>query len=416
MSRSLLRISDKEIASTESGYLAGLLLAFTEADRHEIGPSTGDDWGLYYQTSAGIARDRLDVLGYNFDVAHNVYDRELAAIKKELQNLEHEWAHDAEALLLLEVDGEWARSASFDSWLAAARDYLRSGEDTSTQPLAPVIFADLGEERPRHILGFPGSDALACLRALLELCPTSTPVTYDLSELVERGFIQPDEQLAEAARSSIGASYLPSRTIIVLTEGTTDAAVLSRSLQLLYPHLAEYFSFLDFDTFRVQGGAGSVLNFLKAFVGARVENRILAILDNDTAAHDARRSLSSITLPSRVRVLHYPDLPDLVSYPTLGPTGLAEMNVNGLAGSIELYLGEDVLRGPDGELAPVQWRGYNETLGRYQGEVTSKAELKDRFLGKLEACEADRRYIDKYDWSGIRAVLQVLRTAYTVPV
>jgi hypothetical protein len=88
------------------------------------------------------------------------------------------------------------------------------------------------------------------------------------------------------------------------------------------------------------------------------------------------------------------------------------MDVNGLAGSIELYYGSDVLRMPDGAFAPVQWRGYVEALGEYQGQVMHKAALQKRFAAKLAACLDDPSLAHRYDWSGLDAILGRMRTAF----
>lgn len=53
--------------------------------------------------------------------------------------------------------------------------------------------------------------------------------------------------------------------------------------------------------------------------------------------------------------MRLPDLEFLKSYPTLGPNGLANMDINGVAASIELYLGNDVLRG-DGFLPIIRFQ------------------------------------------------------------
>ena len=41
--------------------------------------------------------------------------------------------------------------------------------------------------------------------------------------------------------------YLVSKTVI-LTEGSTDARVISEAMKLLYPHMVKFYSFIDFST------------------------------------------------------------------------------------------------------------------------------------------------------------------------
>jgi len=82
--------------------------------------------------------------------------------------------------------------------------------------------------------------------------------------------------------------------------------------------------------------------------------------------------------PESYRILHYPDLPLLVDYPTLGPQSDSpvRMNVNGKAGSLEMYLGRDLLT-VNGELVPVQWTGYVE--GQEVTRAQSFPGIKDVF-------------------------------------
>jgi hypothetical protein len=115
-----------------------------------------------------------------------------------------------------------------------------------------------------------------------------------------------------------------------------------------------------------------------------------------------------VKLPDHYSVVQYPDIEIARAYPTLGPTGLSNMDVNGLAGSIELYLGEDVLRGSDGVLAPVQWRSFIEGVKAYQGEVTGKAKLQQKFAEKVKRACADPANVAGQDWTALDAVIEEL--------
>jgi hypothetical protein len=169
---------------------------------------------------------------------------------------------------------------------------------------------------------------------------------------------------------------------------------------------------MDFDGAKVAGSAGVLISTVKSFIGAGIVNRVVAFLDNDTAARAATRGLRGITIPNTMRVFHYPEIEIATNYPTLGPQGTVNMNINGLAGSLELYFGEDIIRDNNGNFIPIQWRGYDEGLKQYQGEILHKDELQTRFLEKINKAKADAEVLKEADWTGIRAILEKLRTAF----
>jgi hypothetical protein len=237
-------------------------------------------------------------------------------------------------------------------------------------------------------------------------------LVYDLTDLYFGGWIDTTDNLVANAEEVISEGFDISRRIIVLTEGNSDKWILERSIKLLYPHLTDYFHFLDFEGARVGGGAGSLANIVKAFAGAGIVNRIIALFDHDTIGETAINTLKSIAIPDNIVVLQYPSLLLANNYPTIGPTGLFSMNVNGLAGSIELYLGTDVLTDSNGDLPPIQWRGYDAKLRKYQGEIMNKAAILESFDAKLSICEADLSKIKEYDWEGIIRIFTEMRRAF----
>ena len=182
---------------------------------------------------------------------------------------------------------------------------------------------------------------------------------------------------------------------------------------LIYPHLVDLYSFMDFEGPGAKGGADQLVHTLKAFTGAGIVNSVIALFDNDTGALAALRGLKKEILPTSIRILHYPPLEVAKRYPTLGPNGLVEMDVNGLAGSLEMYFGKDVLRQDDGSLTPVQWKGYDSGLRQYQGELLDKSKLQSRFFTKLEIALSDSAITETQDWSEVRLILDAIRSAFT---
>ncbi|MEW5655218.1 hypothetical protein ABGT92_07735 [Streptomyces cinereoruber] len=207
--------------------------------------------------------------------------------------------------------------------------------------------------------------------------------------------------------------------VVVLTEGSSDVAVLEPALTLLYPHLTDVVRFMNYAG-NAQGGAGALVTTVRAFCAAHIANPVIALFDNDTAATDALRPLlRDGELPSTIKVLRYPPIELAAHYPTLGPPTadapagrISAADVNGLAGSIELYLGRDILTGPDGTLRPVQWTSYMKGSRQYQGEVVDKREIQAAYRAKLAKAQSDPNAIEGQDWSGIRAILDMIVRAF----
>ena len=58
-------------------------------------------------------------------------------------------------------------------------------------------------------------------------------------------------------------------------------------MRVLVPHLRSYYSFLDFSAAAARGGATALMEVVKAFAGARLVSRLVAIFDNDAVGRDA---------------------------------------------------------------------------------------------------------------------------------
>ena len=369
-----------------------------------------------YRCTAAAARDRLDLKGFTYEVAEANFKRDLeAAIQSYEENIRDR--RFSQISHIFEEKLQVMRSLTARSWLKAlARikierltkktlDGLPSNDNQL--PLLRHMLEPLGET-----YGFPGADRRHFVRIALEAASPQEQLTYDLSDLVAGGWVGKTDDLVAIAENLMNEDFLLSQRVIVLTEGDTDRRNLERSLSLLYPHLAEYFHFFDFTGRRVGGGAGELANLVRAFAAADVRHRILALFDNDTAAKAALSSLDTDSLPSNIAVRQYPSLPLARDYPTLGPSGGARMDVNGLAGSFELYLGEDVLRDNDGVLSPVQWTGYDRKVRAYQGEILDKQNVLNRFEEKLACCETHPDRLSYYDWEGIEAIMDTMRRAF----
>jgi hypothetical protein len=366
-----------------------------------------------YSCETGNVIDRLNVMGFTLARVRREFELGRQA---ELAKFES-WAAGDEDSKWFTDDWNLVKGLTFDSYVSAFETVIKRRlrpvpfDDHKNPGLDPFVKYLLGDN-DEYLFGFFGGDIRLLLRVACELVPIESRVIQDITELVHGGYYGESDPVCEIVRKALIAGHPENSPQIVLTEGSSDAIILREALTLLYPHLAGYYSFLEFDSARMPGGAGYLVSMVKAFAGAGITNRVVAIFDNDTAAREAVRALSIISLPPNIAIRHYPDLDLLREYPTLGPGGLASLDVNGLAGGIELYLGTDVLRDDQGALIPVQWKGYSEALKQYQGEVVRKAKILSQFEAKLARCKRDGTALQSSDWTGLRKILKEIFCAF----
>jgi len=371
---------------------------------------------VYYRTSIAIIRDRLDVLGYRREPVESAFEewikREhqstLASMEKYLHGDTETDARMAQHYCKI---AEILSSLTTRTWIESLKTIHADGLKPNQFGRYEGPHADtiVGYMLSNEWYGFPGHDLFVPLRLAIEACENGQSLIYDVTDLVWSDYFDAGTDLVQYGIDAMAADYSTKAKTVVLTEGKTDAWILRESLTLLYPHLQDYFSFLDFESSGFGGGVGNLTNVVKAFAGSGIVNNVIALFDNDTAAAAAFRTLEAISLPANIAIVRLPPLALLSNYPTLGPSGALALDVNGIAASIELYLGEDVLRDSSGELTPVQWTGYDKTLNRYQGEVLDKCRLQDRFKAKL----ARPPSTDSPAWEALKNVLNTLFSAFS---
>ncbi|MFE2262577.1 hypothetical protein [Streptomyces griseosporeus] len=261
-------------------------------------------------------------------------------------------------------------------------------------------------------------DTRSLVRLLLHWAPDQNArIALDLSELtgccVELDPTKPYASQARAEQLAVATTNLP---LVVITEGSTDARLLSEGMKVTHPHLVDFIRFFDYGAgSRPRGGADALAEVFKAFVAAGIGNRFVAIADNDAAAHEKLLTLKKNRWPPTCRILHYPTLPLLQAYPTYDPaTGIsAPADVNGQAGSLELYLGKDTLTDTNGDLMPVHWKAFEPKTGLRQGTLSGpgKKAAQKRFEAKLKAARSGQA-VGIEDWSGISAIIESIIRAF----
>ena len=414
-----LYIADFPVHSTKSAVDSTVMSIFRESDKiveeravsarnalmwSEASESEEKETVVEYSATVEQVIDRLNIMGFTINASKVWFDlgvkEKLDTYNECAKDNDSEWIQPKIDLLETYTFEKYVEALSkiYDKKLVRWTSKEDLPEDTD--PITTFIYDDQDYEM---YFGYPAYDIRHFLRVFLEIVPKSSLVIQDISDLVDGGYYDIEENVCEGAIDELIGDYLVDSKVLILTEGSSDKNFLEPALKLLYPHLADYFSFMDFGVSKASGGASVLVTTIKAFIGAGIGNRVVALFDNDTAAKVALKALKDVDIPNTIKLVHYPDIEICNDYPTIGPSGLSNLNINGLAGSIEVYLGVDTLE-IDGELTPVQWKGYDSSLKQYQGEIVDKGLVQKRYQEKVKICQDDPAKILESDWSGIRAI------------
>ncbi|MFF5553997.1 HEPN/Toprim-associated domain-containing protein [Streptomyces olivaceoviridis] len=421
---SYLVIGDYQFLYTRNHYNPELAALFSEDDRRYT-PATEpsdeewvEDGGTFgYFTTAHALRQRLQVQGFTTRRAHADAAQALAQWRAK---------YDAE----YELRERQEKEGADDPFTELTRKPRELGDlltdiGSAIGPHQPIgAFDTLGEywtyetrfaEAAQDVDRLHWeTDTRSVIRLLIDQAPDDTVVGLDLSALTGCCVhLDPSQPIAGPTRRRQLASLPTDAPVIVLTEGSTDSRLLTKAMHITHPHLDGFIRFIDYSGSGAEGNVSALGRMVKAFIAAGVANRFVAIADNDTAAHTHLAELKSRQLPEGCRLLHYPELPLLTDYPVLYPTSseTTRGDVNGIAGSLEMYLGRDVLT-IDGSLAPVHLAPIPGTKS-HQGALSQhhKRRVQKAFDKKVKRA-LNGQPSDGADWSGVHAIIESIVHAF----
>ncbi|WP_328879161.1 HEPN/Toprim-associated domain-containing protein [Streptomyces sp. NBC_00299] len=423
---SYLVVGDSQFLYTRDDYNEELAALFNETDR-ELSVTDGSDvtsgdeldesaCALGYYTTANALRQRLHVQGFTSsralaDLAEGIAQwRKTYDSQSQFRELEGRGERVFQTLVrrprepaeLLAAIGEAIRPHRSEKSFATVQEYFQY-EDEFAETVSDV----------QELRWFVGERSL--VRLIIDQAPDDTRAGLDLGELtgccVSLDATQP---IAGPTRERQLAALPDSAPLIVLTEGSTDSRLLTEAMHVTHPHLVGFVRFIDYTGTKARGSAGALAIMVNAFIAAGVANRFVAIADNDAGGHEALAKLKRQKLPVGCQVLHYPDLPLLASYPTVDSASatVSLTNVNGVAGSLEMYLGEDVLT-IDGTLAPVHLGTFIPAVRCRQGALSKshKVLVLKAFEEKIKKARLGQRS-DTSHWSGVHAIIEGIVQAF----
>lgn len=310
--------------------------------------------------------DRLDLLGYTLADCQELYET--------LVDTTHD---DAAPVVSFDEFARALRNVNVTAVHMPEHEYdYDLGEFAAKAILADPEFTKTHEQfraLDRHQgTFFENLDPRLVLRLLAENAANlDLDVVWRFADVLEGGWID-EEDLR------VGASQTDQ--VLIVTEGSSDRNVLSESLSVVLPHVADFFTFVDMSENYPFTGTGNLVRFCQGLCKIGIQNRVLVVLDNDAAGHDAFDRIRELSLPPRMRVVTLPDLDECRRVHTLGPTGRSHADVNGRAVSIEWFLETDL---PGHDAPTVRWTSFVQNRDAYQGELIDKQAYVRHFLSQV---------------------------------
>jgi hypothetical protein len=353
----------------------------------QYAPGSAEDGAPITELQEGLSKpvhaivERLNLLGFTRDYARLSFEYLADAIVTRLDNAgEFDFDFFAREFRELDVsifDYEQGRSTDFgEAFASYLRERLNLGRPAEPDPDSEFFIIE---------------EAVNCLNpyTVLQLLVENPaagmlPVNWQFHDVEQGGWAPWDAFVKDLDQES---------RFLIVTEGSSDAAIIRHALKLRKPHVADFFYFVDMQDGYPFSGTGNLYNFAKGLIGIAVQNNTVFLFDNDAEGVMNFNRTLDLKLPRNMTVLKLPDLPAFEQFAAIGPHGKHPADINGKAAAIECYLHLD-------DAASVRWTSFNKGLGIYHGELIDKARYAGEFY-KLSGSEA-------YDFTKIDVVLDMI--------
>ena len=337
-----------------------------------------------YLRSLASIKNRLELLGYTLSACRKMYENDLD-ISEYVDSTKIPYevfaralkTVDVEKIRLPEDDPGWY---DFGEWVV--KNVLDDHEFIKSNPQFGSLTKDDG-------MFFENLDPYIILRLLAENENNfDKKVVWRFADVLEGGWVDKD---------SIYQGLQDQNRYLIVTEGSSDSAILKKTAGLVIPDNSDFFYFIDMSENYPFTGTGNLYRFCQGLARIKIQNRTIVVFDNDTAGREAHQKARELKLPPNMHITLLPNLDECRCFDTVGPTGNSKDDVNGQAVSIEMFL--DFRYGVIG-MPKVRWTSYNDKLNCYQGELINKEYYVRSFLKR-------KRFSD-YDLSKLQLLWQHL--------
>jgi len=248
----------------------------------------------YYYVADGS--DYVDAKGETKWKLNVVYkeglSKPLVEVKDRIELLGHTIAHCREEFMYLaglndfdsdvfEFDALREALATVD--VSSVALTASQGDEDFGEFFREQVFPKLGMKLPegdnRRVLfnaaeGMENLSSHSVLRLLAENpAAAQLPVIWAYADVENGGW---------AAREEFVRPLEPANRFLIVTEGSSDAAILKHALKILRPHTADFFDFVDMEEGYPFSGTGNLYKFIQGLISIAVQNSVIVLFDNDT--------------------------------------------------------------------------------------------------------------------------------------
>lgn len=333
-------------------------------------------------------RRRLDLLGYSLYEIEELFNEELAMFKQLCSSSTPITFHDFyNTVINVDIQNINMASDEYDSDYDLG-EYVRKCVIHEIKDLSNFPYYDA------YDIGYflENLDPYITLRILSENKNNhNLDVIWRFKDVVENGWNLEEDIIPKLTTQE---------KILIVTEGSSDTDIIKKSINRLYSDIADFFDFIDMEQNYPFTGTGNLKNFVKGLSKINILNKILVILDNDTAGISVYNDIKTIDLPNNLKVITLPNYKDFDNFKCKGPQGDSLENINGKAVSIECFLDHSSI---DDEIY-VRWTSFNDKLIQYQGNIEPKNLLIKSF---------HQYYKQEYDFTKLKYLVDYILESCT---
>lgn len=355
---------------------------FAESDKKEIMYYYEDEEKLRLGYSAPLKKvlKRLELLGYSLENTRDKFDTYLSEYPDYLEIPKIKFDDILQIFSKLKIEEYIVSREEGDYDLG---EYVQ--ENIFHNKLFKN-FANILDIKDRDIAGFfENLDTYVILRLIMENDDNlNLNLEWRTYDVIEAGW---------ADDNTIYEPLDEEDKFLLVTEGTSDTYIIQKSIEIINPEISDFFSFVDMEENYPFSGAGSLYNFCKGLSSIRIQNKTLIIFDNDLEGIDKYEKSKSLTLPKSMKIMRLPDLDTFKNFPTIGPLGDGNVDINGKAVAIECFLDLSFLE------PTIRWTNYKKEHNEYQGAL----EKKDRYVREFKKSFPSKK---NYDTSKIEVLLK----------